>query len=122
MKPLTLKSAGVTLELLCEPEYIPIEGNALASGDDAEDAKEYARIRAELESGNDWAWCCAHVRVSYEVAIEGQAFPARLEGNDYLGACSYASEADFKAGGYYDDMVSAALDDLNARRAALCGC
>lgn len=122
LAPLTLETPGVTLELLCETEHIPIDGNALASGDADEDRKQEQWVRDQLDAGNEWAWCCAHVRVTYEVAIKGQAFPARIEGNDYLGCCSYVSEADFREGGYFDDMVSEALDDLNTRRAALCGC
>lgn len=85
------------------PEDIPLRGNCLASGDAAEDEACAVELERQLESGNEWAWC--------QVKVE--AFWNGLRGVDYLGACSYASEADFKAqGGYYDDMVSAALDQV----------
>lgn len=93
----------VTYTLECSPEDIPVRGNAMASGDDEADRADEDRIIADLESGNEWAWCCA------KVTAEWNGF----EGKDYLGGCSYASEDDFKRpGGYYDDMKQQALDDL----------
>jgi len=117
MKPLTLKSPGVSVELICEPEDVEMESNASAIGPE-EDAETLAWIRGQLARGNQWAWCCAHVRVSYDIPIPGRAFPAHVEGNAYLGCCSYESEADFRRD-YYQDMLSEALDDLNMRREAI---
>lgn len=91
-----------TVFIECQPEDISIEGNAMASGNDAEDKKVEDEIKAQLESGNDWAWCCVKVTAKF----------AGLEGADYLGACSYNNIADFKAGGYYEDMIDRALDEL----------
>lgn len=91
-----------TVTLRCEPEDVEIEGNASAIGP-KEDAETYAWIRDQLARGNDWAWCHVVVTAEYD----------GLTASDSLGCCSYESEADFcKPGGYYDDMVSAALDDL----------
>jgi hypothetical protein len=40
------------------------------------------------------------------------------EGFDSLGGCSYESEADFKAGDYFESMKQQALDALNAEVAS----
>ena len=66
------------------------------------DAEMVAEIN-EASEWNEWAWCCAKVTARY----------GSFEGTDYLGGCSYKSAADFMTpGGYYADMVAAALDDL----------
>ena len=108
---------SVTYTLSVEPEYIPLEGNVLASGDDAEDTAAENAVRNELEAGNEWAWCVVTVTASHP----GLPFVGR----DTLGACSYASEDDFtQPGGYYDDMKAEALRDLLSQvedvRTALC--
>lgn len=105
----TLASAGVVVELFCEDEPVAIEGNASAIGPD-EDEETNAWIRAQLDAGNDWAWCTAHVRVTYR---------GILVADTYLGCCSYKGEEDFKSGGYYDDMVSECLDEVNAKLSIL---
>lgn len=131
-----LKKA-VDISLQCEPEHMRIEGNASAlgpnekcsvcrgnpvrvvdtSGDDdtdiemckacagigTADAQTNTWIRSQLESGNEWAWCSVTVRVTL-----GDAFA-----EDHLGGCSYESKAAFTApGGYYDDMVHQACNEL----------
>lgn len=100
MRELTIEDVEITLE--CWPEQEPIEGNCSAIDDETDRATE-EWIHAQLDSGNDWAWCTAKVTVRWE----------GFEGTDYLGCCSYPSEKDFRQGGYYDDMVQAALDNLN---------
>jgi hypothetical protein len=101
-----LTEADVDFVLECEPEDVPIEGNAMASGDDDVDAEAEQWVRDQLESGNEWAWCHVIVRARWN----------GLEGVDNLGCCSYKSEADFRQpGGYYDDMRAEALADLNAQ-------
>lgn len=95
-----------TITLTHEEEDLQIKGNALASGDDAEDRRQEEWIRAQLRSGNEWAWCVAIVTVEFAGVIE----------RDTLGACSYESEADFKAlGGYYEDMIGEATERLAVR-------
>lgn len=69
------------------------------------DATDVSWIHDELRRGNEWAWCCTHVRASF----------AGLTGDCYLGGCSYASEADFRADGYYADMVAEAIAELTDR-------
>lgn len=91
-----------TITLTAEPEHVPVRGNALASGDDAEDKAHEDKILADLE-WNEWAWCSAHVRASY----------GGFHGDAYLACCSYESAEAFKTpGGYYEDMVEEALEDL----------
>lgn len=95
-----------TITLTCDPEDIPYVGNCMASGDDAEDRKQEAWVREQLESGNEWAWCQVVVTASF----------AGVKGYDSLGCCSYLSESDFKApDGYYPDLVTGALDELFKR-------
>lgn len=113
MKPLTKDSPGIEITLTCEPEELPLKGNVMASDDEAADNLEEARIAESLNRGNEWAWCCAHVRVMYKDT---------LRADDYLGACSYDSAEDFIAGGYYADMVNGCIDALNAQRALICDC
>lgn len=92
----------VEFSIECMPEDMQIEGNASAI--DPETDKEIAdSIYEQLENGNEWAWCTVKVVASYK----------EHEGVDYLGGCSYKSEADFKeVGGYYEDMKQAAFADL----------
>ena len=90
-----------TITLSCVPEPEPIEGNA-SSIDEVTDAETENQIRDQLRRGNQWAWCRVIVTAEYD----------DLSGGDALGCCSYESEASFRADGYYDSMVSEALDDL----------
>ena len=98
-----LRAAGFVVELAAEPDDMPIRGNALASGDDDIDRRAENDIIEQLDAGNAWAWASVRVCVTHPAVVG-------IEGNEYLGCCSYASEDDFKAdGGYYDDMVHEAL-------------
>ena len=85
-------------EIEVHPEDASIEGNALDSGDPEEDERYYQMIREQLAAGNEYAWCSIRVVCRYE----------GYETDDWLGCCSYASEEDFKAGGYYEDMIDSA--------------
>lgn len=113
-KTVTRESKGIRIELSCEPEDMRIEGNASAI-DPVTDAETVASIKAQLAAGNEWAWCTAHVRVTYKGIISA---------DDYLGGCSYGSEADFRDtesdGGYFDNMVDTCLAEINAKLAQLC--
>jgi hypothetical protein len=110
----TLTESDVEFELRCEPEDIPVRGNAMASGDDEADRELEDEILARLDRGDDWAWCTVIVRARW-IAPDGEVF----YGEDVLGCCSYADEAEFKApGGYFDDMRRTALAELNEQRKA----
>ena len=93
--------ADAVISLTCEYETETIEGNCSAINPETDKAT-YDMIVAQLKSGNQWAWARVGVRASWSL----------FSGEDWLGCCSYASEEDFRAGGYYDDMVSEALTSL----------
>lgn len=101
MRPITEKD--VEWSIKCEPDYEPIRGNVLASGNDEEDRKAEHWVVDELGRGNQWAWCYVRVTGKWKV------FTAW----DVLGGCSYKSEQDFKTGGYYEDMKGRVVKMLN---------
>lgn len=101
----SLTLSQIDWEIICHPENIPIEGNALASGDDEEDEKEYRRIYRELDSGNQWAWCCVEMKGTFK----------GLSASDFLGGYSCDSEEDFKTGGYFEDMQQIVLSELQGK-------
>jgi hypothetical protein len=103
-KQVKLGDPFLVVSMTCDQDDLPVRGNALASGDDEEDKKAEEAILRDIESGNEWAWCTAHVRVTYK---------GILTADDYLGACSYPSEDDFRDGGYFDDMVSSCVAEIN---------
>ena len=101
-KPLT--RVEIAIRLKSEPEFIPVEGNASASGDDAFDREVEGSILRRLEQGDIWAWAMVTVTVSW----------GSFSASDHLGCCSYADEKDFRQpDGYFDDMVDEALTELN---------
>ena len=109
MKLRKLTEKDVTFTIECLEEDLPIEGNAMASGDDEFDRGVCRDIQRALDRGNLWAWCCVKVTATYR-APNGQTF----RGTDYLGACSYESDKDFvRCNDSCADMKDRALDDLN---------
>lgn len=89
-KPKVLKESDVEFRILAQQDEQSVRGNALASGDDAED------------------------KDAEDVTVEARY--AGLVGKDHLGGCNYASEADFIAcADYYTDMKSEALADLQRK-------
>lgn len=103
MKLRTLTREDVTISVRIEVEELAVRGNAMASGDSAFDKEVEDEIYARLDRGDEWAWCTVWVRATY----------GTLGAETCLGGCSYENEADFRAGGYFDDMVGDALDALN---------
>lgn len=57
---------------------------------------------AELYERSEWGWCIAEVRVSWQ----------GLDSTQYLGECSYESEEAFRGGGYFEDMVIEAIEEI----------
>jgi hypothetical protein len=104
-----LTAKDVTFSIEIEAEDTPVRGNFMASGDDAADKADEDAVIAKIESGDTWAWCTVFVWAKWK--------GHRAQAN--LGCCSYEGEADFKAGGYYEDMCAEALDALNADLQAL---
>lgn len=98
-----LTREDVDFSISVHPETDHWVGNVCASGDREVDrlAEKWVE-RQVLFEGNEWAWCI----VCITAEIEG------FEGTAYLGGCSYESEADFKAGGYYEDLCDEAFEDL----------
>jgi len=107
---------GVTFRIEAEQDSEQVRGNALASGDKDEDRACEDEIIERLDNGDVWAWASVAVRASLDITDpEDEGAVIEFEGTDYLGACSYADEADFaQQGGYFDDMKSQAVDDLRA--------
>lgn len=82
---------------------IEIGPEDIAPRDQFERADDIAAVEASIKQGNEWAWCWVKVTAKW----------LGFEGSDSLGACSYASEADFRRpGGYFDDMRETALREL----------
>jgi hypothetical protein len=92
----------IEVSLHCEPEDMPVRGNAMSSGNTVVDEETESAILADLNSGNLWAWCVVVVKAE----LHG------LTGAAYLGGCSYKSEADFRADPYFTEMVKEAKADL----------
>lgn len=116
-RKITLRSKGLRIELFAEPEDID-------PADQFEYPEDIAFARDGLASGNEWAWCTAHVRVTY--TTNGEDYTA----DQYLGGCAYHSAEDFKGSkflitgprggkrpsrGYYDDMIGECIADINAQ-------
>ena len=87
------------------PEEISVKGNALASDNEKLNKEAEDEILQRLESGDIYAWFTAKVTVRDE---DGN------EASDYLGCCSYENEKDFRAGGYFQDMVDECIRQLEA--------
>ncbi len=69
------------------------------------DADRFVKaVEAMIDAHDLWGWCEVTVTAHY----------AGLHGDAYLGGCSYRDEADFIAGGYYEQMQAEALADLQA--------
>lgn len=60
-----IPESQITFEIFCHPEDAPVKGNALASGDDAEDHKAEQDIIRRLEY-TPWAWCLVEVRGTWK--------------------------------------------------------
>ena len=101
--------AAARITLTINHEDTPVRGNALASGDAAEDKRCEDAILERLDRGDEYAWFRADVTAEY----------AGIECSSYLGCCSYRDEADFKNDAYYADMVDEALGKLQGRLTAL---
>ena len=98
-----LLEKDVEFEIAVLAEDMPVRGNALVSGDDDLDTQAENEIIEDYNNGNEWAWCTVRVTARWRDFV----------GADFLGGCSYESEKDFIAGGYYEDMKARALATLN---------
>ena len=102
----TLTSNDITILVTAHPEEIPVQGNAICSGDEDFDRQVESEILKRLEQDDVWAWATVSVTAEWQ----------GLKEVEYLGCCCYANEEDFRQeGGYFDDMVHEALTSLNLR-------
>lgn len=102
LKQLTKEDCDITI--LIELDDIPVRGNAMASGDDSYDKEIEDEIISRVNDGDVWAWAFVIVRASWH----------NYSGQDSLGGCSYKNEEDFvNSDGYYEQMVTTAINDLN---------
>lgn len=97
LRKLTLEEVEVSFE--AEPE----EDSPGTQASMDEECVKY--IKDQIRRGNPFAWFTAKVTVKWGTYCH----------HEYLGGCSYKSEEDFvKNSGYYEDMVTTALEELNA--------
>jgi hypothetical protein len=97
LKKLSLNKKFIEYRIDIYPENIPIDPEM--------DRATNLAINEQLNQGNQWAWCCVKI-TAYIDGLEG------IEGTDYLGCCSYKNEADFRSGGYFEDMQARAKEEL----------
>jgi hypothetical protein len=105
MKLRKLTTDDVKISITIEPEEISLlkEHFNSGDGDSKADHEMISTIREESRT-NDWAWCCVTVKIEWNGFHE----------EDTVGCMSYKDEAEFRADGYFEDMVKTALSDLNA--------
>lgn len=103
------EAMGGTFRIKLHEEDVPLRGNVQASGDAEADKRAEAEVQAQLDAGNAWAWCTVEV----VAALDGN-----FSASDFLGACSYKDEADFRAGGYFESMCEEAVSALERDLAA----
>lgn len=101
-----MSNLDFTWVITAKQDDLPVRGNAIQSNDKEYDKKIEDEILHRLDCGEVWAW--AAVQVECSIIIDGETFV----GYDYLGACSYKNEDDFKVGGYYENMMNEAKKDL----------
>ena len=99
---LALLRKEVTVTLEHEHEDSAYTDGHFQREDGSNDDEICEWIRDELQSGNYWAWCVAHVTVEYN----------DFKAEEWLGGCSYRSKEDFITGGYYESMINEALEAL----------
>ena len=101
-----IEQNGFEWEIVALEEDLPVRWNLIDSGEDWYDRKLENEVIDRLDRGDIWAWCTVKVTVSGYGLI----------GTDYLGACCYLSGKDFiDNSGYFEDMLSIAIDDLQAQ-------
>lgn len=107
----TIIKEDLEIQIIADYETEQLEGNLIDSGDTAFDNRVCEDVRQQLNVGNVWAWAQVEVKCTYKGV---------LTASDYLGCCSYDNEQDFKEGGYYEDMVTTCLAEINDQLVKLC--
>jgi hypothetical protein len=93
----------VEFKIHVHPEHIPVQENAIDSGDETYDREIEDNIIERLNNGDIWAWCTVEVQARYDI----------FKGEDFLGCCSYSDQEEFEADEYFGSMKQQALEDLN---------
>jgi hypothetical protein len=100
-----LTADEVEFGLMADMDEVPVRGNAIATGDDAADREYENEIITRLKWGDAWAWA------QVTVIAKWNGFAGRAT----LGGCSHRDEKEFRRpGGYFDDLKTEALADLNS--------
>lgn len=100
-----LESTGISIHFLPRNEDISIPGHF--------DSKETEdKIIEDYNQGNDAAWFCAEVNISYA---------GLTSDSEYLGACSYESFDQFTGtdNDYFDDMLKTCYKNLKIKIAQI---
>lgn len=92
----------IEFKIRLHAEYVPVRGNAMASGDDAFDKEVEDEIIARANDGDPWAWCTIEV-----VGVVKTPDGGEISSSEYLGCCSYLSQKAFMEDPYYTDMCLA---------------
>jgi hypothetical protein len=101
-----LNKNDINIRITAYPEDIPVKGNAICSGNEDFDQQVESEILERLEQDEVWAWATVCVTAEWE----------GLKEEGYLGCCCYADEKEFcQEGGYYEEMVEEAINNLNKR-------
>lgn len=107
----TFNTARYTVSLAVAPEDM----------DPADQFSDPEDVALAQEGG--WNWCQTRVQVTFRDAENPKnwAVPRKLVlGEDYLGGCSYASQADFMRGrGYFRSMVLGATSEAREKLARM---
>lgn len=106
MKKLTADQ--VEFKVLTKPEWIPVRGNLIASGNDAEDTAAENEVLARLNRGDTLAWCIVVVEASWN----------GLTGTASLGGCSLENRAALEETVEWHGLKEEALEDLNQQLGA----
>lgn len=102
----TLTKDDIHISVTAYPEDIPVKGNVICSGDEDFDHQVESEILKRMEQDDVWAWATVCVSAEWEDLKEAE----------YLGCCCYADEEEFcQEGGYYEEMVEEAINNLNKR-------
>lgn len=106
METITVKLPSITdvvFKITVEQDYATVCGNAAKSDNEELNAKVEDEIVKRLNNGDVWAWADVCVTASWH----------GLEGEAYMGMCTYDDEQDFiKTSGYYGQMKEEAYEEL----------
>jgi hypothetical protein len=106
-------SDGITYKLRVMQDNLPIRGNAISTGDPAQDKSVEDELIKRSDRGDVWAWA----QVTVIASADG------FEGMDHLVGCSYRDTKDFigdgKEGDYADMKAEAKRELLDGLKRAV---